>query len=88
MTFALTSDCLAYSRNESDCASFKAIAIAAIVCIWGHHCTHGNTDLSINVGRFSIVRSGALRGFDTIPLDKIIAPLGHLNDLCVVVIIA
>ena len=75
------SDCLAYSRNQLDPASFNAIAIAAIVCICGPPCTHGNTDLSMRVGRFSIVRSGALSGLDTIPFDNIIAHLGPLRDL-------
>ena len=40
------------------------------------------------VGIFSIVSSGFLSGLETTHLDSIIAHLGHLNDLCVVVIIA
>jgi hypothetical protein len=74
--------------NASVCASLSAIAIAQTVFICGHHCTHGNTALSILVGIFSIVSSGFLSGFQTIHLLKIIAHLGPLNDLCVVVIIA
>ena len=35
-----------------------------------------------------MVFSGFLSGLPTIPLDRIIAPLGPLSDLCVVVIIA
>jgi hypothetical protein len=53
----------------------------------GHHCIPGNTALSILVGIFSIVDSGFLSGLETVPLLKINAHLGHLSDLCVVVII-
>jgi hypothetical protein len=41
------------------------------------------------VGRFSMMdHSGFLSGLETIPLLSIKAHLGHLRDLCVVVIIA
>ena len=88
MIFAFIRDCLAYVRNQSDPASCKAIAIAAILFMCGPHCTPGKTDLSIRVGRFSMIFSGALRGLLTIPLERIMAHLGHLRDLWVVVIMA
>lgn len=79
--------CSPYCLNSGVDASCKATAIPAIVFMCGHHCTPGKTALSIRVGIFSIVGSGFLSGLDTFPLDKINDPLGHLNDLCVVVII-
>jgi hypothetical protein len=78
--------CVAYSLNSGVCTSHKATAIAAMVFICGHHCTHGNTALSILVGIFSIVSSGFFSGLLTIHLLRINAHLGHLRDLCVVVI--
>lgn len=89
MTLAFLRTCVAYSLKAGVCASSNATAIAAITFICGHPCVPGNTALSIIVGRFSITDpSGFLSGLETIPLLNINAPLGPLNDLCVVVIIA
>lgn len=89
IVFAFLSTCSPYCLNAGLCASSNATAIAAMVFICGHPCVPGNTALSMMVGKFSIRdHSGFLRGLDTIPLVRINAPLGHLSDLCVVVIIA
>ena len=47
----------------------------------------GKTSLSISVGKFSIVFSGAFNGLETIPLLRIRPPLGPLKVLWVVVVI-
>ena len=78
---AFLSACVAYALNAGVAASCNATAIAAIVFICGHHCIPGNTALSILVGRFSIVSSVFLSGFETIPLLRISAHLGPLSDL-------
>ena len=86
---AFLSTWVPYSLKSAVCASLRATAIAAMTFICGHHCVPGKTALSIIVGKFSITNhSGFLNGLDTFPLLRINAPLGHLNDLCVVVIIA
>jgi len=89
MTLAFFNTWVAYCLNAGVCASSNATAIAAIVFICGPPWVHGKTALSMIVGRFSMTdHSGFLSGFETIHLLKISAPLGHLNDLCVVVIMA
>ena len=64
--------CLEYFLKLSSRASLKATAFAAIRFSCGHPWTQGKTALAI-LGQNS-------------SFDIIIAPLGHLNVLCVVVV--